>query len=135
MRKAVLKEKTKTLSQHESEAKKAFQKWVRHRDRDFPCISCFKFNCPDWAGGHYLDAGVYSGLIFHPDNCHKQCNSHCNGFLGGNKVNYRIGLINRIGEERVKWLEENKDRLKSYKYTKDELTDIKNKYLQLLKEK
>ena len=30
----------KTLSEYEAEAKKVFQKWVRMRDVDLPCISC-----------------------------------------------------------------------------------------------
>lgn len=133
-RKKVYKEKNKKLSEYEEDAKKVFQKWVRKRDEGAGCISCGSKTAPDWSGGHYFDAGIYSGLIFHEDNCSLQCNSHCNGFLHGNKANYRIGLVKKIGEERVRWLEENKDRLRNYKYTKQELTDIKNKYLKLLKE-
>jgi len=133
-KKKVLSEKMKTLSDYEKDAKKAFQAWVRKRDAELPCISCGKYNCADWAGGHYFDAGVYSGLMFHEWNVNKQCNTYCNKFLSGNKPNYRIGLVNKIGLENVLWLEENKDRLRSYKYTKHELIEIKNKYLALMKE-
>ena len=38
--KAILRDKLKTLSQYEAEAKKSFQKWVRMRDEKQPCISC-----------------------------------------------------------------------------------------------
>lgn len=126
--------KLKKLSDYEEDAKKIFQAWVRKRDQLLPCISCGKYNCKDWAGGHYFDAGVYSGLIFNEWNVNKQCNSHCNMFLGGNKPNYRIGLVKKIGIEKVVWLEENKDRLRSYKYTKEELIEIKEKYLLLMTE-
>lgn len=127
-----LKLKLKTLGQYEKEAKKEFQKWVRMRDKHLPCISCGTTTASQWDGGHYFKAELYSGLIFHEDNCHKQC-SRCNKDLHGNEANYRIGLVKRIGVERVKWLEENKDRLRVYKFTKQELTDIKIKYKQLIK--
>ena len=133
-KKKVLSEKLKPLSAYEKEAKKAFQAWVRKRDADLPCISCGKYNCADWAGGHYFDAGIYSGLMFHEWNVNKQCNTYCNKFLSGNKPNYRIGLVKKIGLENVLWLEENKDRLRSRKYTKYELIEIKNKYLLLMKD-
>lgn len=131
--KKVLKEKTMTLSDYEKEAKRVFQKWVRKRDQHLDCISCGKPS-NRYDAGHYFDAGTYSGLIFNHDNCNKQCSNFCNRLNHGNKANYRIGLIKKIGLERVLWLEENKDRLKDYKYTKSELIEIKNKYTQLLKE-
>ena len=130
--KAERKEKLKTLSDYEADAKKVFQAWVRKRDALLPCISCGKHNCSDWAGGHYFDAGTYSGLMFHEWNVNKQCNTYCNKYLSGNKPNYRIGLVNKIGLENVMWLEENKDRLRSHKYTKHELIEIKEKYLLLM---
>lgn len=123
-----IKEKIKTLTDHENEAKTIFQKWTRLRDSELPCISCGAADCSEWSGGHYFDAGVYSGLIFHEWNVNKQCNAHCNKFLHGNKANYRIGLVKKIGEENVRWLEENKDRLRNYKYTKDQLIEIKEEY-------
>jgi hypothetical protein len=45
--KAVLKEKVKTLSQYEAESKKSFQKFIRLRDADLPCISCNNSNTND----------------------------------------------------------------------------------------
>lgn len=124
----------KNLSDYEAEARREFQKWVRLRDKDLGCISCGNTKATQYDGGHYLDANKYSGLIFHEDNCHKQCSRPCNKDKHGDLINYRIGLIQRIGEEKVKWLEENKDRLRVYKYTKQELTEIKNYYKQLTKE-
>lgn len=123
----------KTLTEHEHDARRVFQEWVRLRDKDLGCISCGKLNATQYDGGHYLDANKYSGLIFHVDNCHKQCSRPCNKDKHGDLINYRIGLIKRIGEVRVVSLEENKDRLRTYKYTKDELLQIKSKYKQLIK--
>lgn len=128
-----LQEKLKTLTDYEKEAKKVFQKWCRLRDKSLPCISCGNYN-NNYDGGHYFDAGMYSGLIFNEWNVNKQCSFHCNKMLHGNKANYRIGLVKKIGEENVKWLEENKDRLRDYKYTKSELINIKKIYEQRIKE-
>lgn len=119
--KAVEKEKSKTLTQYKTEAKQSFQKYIRLRDQDQPCISCGKYNCTDWAGGHYFPAGVYSGMVFDERNCHKQCNSHCNKFRNGNLIEYRIGLVNRYGVEYVEQLESDAIKRKDYKYTKQEL--------------
>lgn len=132
-RKKVLKEGLKKLSEYESEARIEFQKWIRKRDEHLPCISCGMKVSEQWDGGHYFKAELYSGLIFHEDNCNKQC-AYCNKHLHGNESNYRIGLVKKIGEERVKWLEENKDRLRTYKYLREQLIEIKNEYRQRLKE-
>lgn len=125
--KKVLKENTKTLSQLEADAKKSFQKWVRLRDAGKNCISCDK-PTKDPAGGHFYSAGTYSGMIFLPENCHLQCNTNCNKHLSGNLLEYRKGLINRFGIAFVERLDELSISLRNYKYTRQELIDIKHKY-------
>lgn len=132
-RKKVLKEKVKTIGEYEAEAKKSFQKWVRLRDKDLPCISCNEFIKDLWDGGHYFKAELFSGLIFDERNVNKQCRK-CNRFLGGNEIQYRIGLVNRFGEEFVKQLEEDSISKRVYKYTKKELVAIKLKYDLKIKE-
>lgn len=131
-RKSTLKEATKTLTNYKNEAREVFQKWIRLRDKDLPCISCGKI-ADRYDGGHYFKAELYSGLVFFEDNVHKQCSMYCNKEMHGNEANYRIGLVKKIGEERVKWLEENKDRLRNYKYTKDQLIEIKKHYKEEIK--
>lgn len=126
-KKKELKEAVKTLSDYESEAKKSFQLWVRRRDRGKPCISCNKFT-NDPAGGHFYAAGIYSGLMFNPDNCHLQCNVYCNRALSGNLLEYRKGLINRYGIAFVENLDNISNEKRNYKYTKEELIEIKKKY-------
>lgn len=129
----IQKEKLKTLSQLEDEAKKSFQKWVRMRDQGKNCISCDK-PTKDPAGGHFYSAGIYSGLMFNPDNCHLQCNVYCNKHLSGNLLEYRKGLINRYGISFVENLDNLSIQLRNYKYTRDELIDIKKKYDLLIKQ-
>jgi hypothetical protein len=132
--KAVLKDKLKTLSQYEADAKKSFQKWVRMRDKDLPCISCGNLNTTDWAGGHFYSAGMYSGLMFDERNCHKQCNSHCNKFLSGNLLEYRKGLLKRYGSEFVEQLDLISNEKRNYKYSKEELIAKKLKFDIFIKE-
>ena len=133
-KKKVLKEKLKTLSEYEKDAKETFQKWVRLRDKGLPCISCNNPNPKDWSGGHYFAAGQYSGFIFDERNCNAQCNTYCNRYLSGNLVNYRLGLIARYGKEFVEQLESEANSKRDYKYTKQELIDIKNKYSEKIKQ-
>lgn len=133
-RKKALKEKVKTLSQYEQDAKKSFQHFIRLRDKNLPCISCGGFSENDWAGGHYFPAGIYSGLIFNEKNCHKQCNSHCNMYLSGNLLEYRKGLVKRFGSDYVDDLENLSDSKRLYKYSKKELIAIKLKYDLKIKE-
>lgn len=125
--KKAIKEKLKTLTDYKNEARAAFQKFIRLRDKDLPCISCGRF-ANRYDGGHYFDANQYTGLIFNEDNCHKQCSANCNKHMHGNKVNYRIGLVKKIGEPRVKWLEENKDSLRMVNYTKEDYIRIRRHY-------
>lgn len=132
--KAILKDKLKTLSQYEAEAKKVFQKYIRMRDVKLPCISCGKLNATDWAGGHFYSAGMYSGLMFDERNCHKQCNSHCNKFLSGNLLEYRKGLIERYGQDFVNELDQISNEKRNYKYTKEELIAKKLQYEIKIKE-
>jgi len=126
--KAVLTENTKKLSDYEAEAKKSFQKWIRLRDKDLPCISCGNILTDDWAGGHYFPAGIYSGLMFDERNCHKQCNTHCNKHLSGNLLEYRKRLVIRYGLEFVEKLEDDSNHKRNHKYTKSELIAKKLQY-------
>lgn len=118
-------------------AQKAFNAYVRMRDYGLKCISC---NNPiAWDGektggvvdcGHYLSVGARVNLRFTEDNAAAQCKK-CNNFLAGNAVNYRIGLVKRIGLARVEALECDHD-LKHY--SKDDLRAMAAKYKQLTKE-
>jgi hypothetical protein len=132
--KKTLKDKLKTLSEYEAEAKKSFQKWIRLRDQNLPCISCGVDDTDLFDGGHYFKAEIFSGLIFDERNVNKQCRK-CNRFLGGNELQYRKGLIKRYGIDFVNQLESESDLKRNYKFTKEELIAKKLQYDIKIKEK
>lgn len=86
------------------EAQKWFNKFIRLRDADKPCISCGRHHAGQYHAGHYRTVGSSPELRFNELNCHKQC-APCNNHLSGNIVNYRIGLIAKIGIKLVESLE------------------------------
>lgn len=94
-----------TRSDYLKSAQTAFNAYVRERDKDLPCISCGRFHQGSYDAGHYRSVGAQPALRFHEDNCHKQC-VPCNQHKSGNAVEYRLGLIARIGVERVESLEQ-----------------------------
>ena len=82
-----------------------FNRFIRLRDSDLPCISCQRFHEGRYDAGHYLSAGAYPALRFHPLNCHKQCHYNCNINRSGNIAEYRIHLVKKIGLQNLGWLE------------------------------
>ncbi|WP_460067557.1 recombination protein NinG [Pseudomonas sp. H1_G08] len=125
----VRKEKLKSRGDHMREAQQAFNAYIRARDQaaGHLCISSAK---PlDWSGnavdaGHYRSVGSAPHLRFDERNCHAQSKQD-NRFLSGNAVDYRIGLIARIGQEAVDALESDQS---VRKYTTDDLKAIKAEY-------
>lgn len=118
-------------------AQKAFNAFIRERDKKLNCISCGNklqiftgvkgqlFDC-----GHYRSTGSAPHLRFNEDNAHAQC-VRCNRYLSGNVERYRDGLKVRIGQKRLDELESNNQVVK---YSVDELWDIEKQYKQKLKE-
>lgn len=119
--------KLKTYTQRVNEVKVIFQRWIRQRDSNQPCISCGIKETKLFDGGHYKKAELYRGVIFNELNVHKQCRK-CNTYLNGNESNYRAGLVIRIGEQKVKDLETLAEETRVHKYSNLELEFIKNKY-------
>lgn len=90
-------------------AQQAFNAYIRARDKDQPCISCGAPPRDQKYGGtrdcsHYRSTGSMPALRFHTENAHASCKK-CNRDLSGNIVEYRLRLIDRIGKDRVEWLE------------------------------
>jgi hypothetical protein len=125
----VRKEKLKSRGEHMREAQQAFNEYVRTRDQaaGHLCISSGK---PlDWSGnavdaGHYRSVGSAPHLRFDERNCHAQSKQD-NRFLSGNAVDYRIGLIARIGQEAVDALEADQS---VRKYSVEQIKGIKAYY-------
>lgn len=129
------REKNKKLSDRHREAQREFNKFCRLRDADKPCISC---GAPPGAmtfhggrdAGHYKSVGSAPQNRYDERNVNAQC-VRCNQFGAGMAVQYRAGLIERIGLAEVEDLEANNA---SYKWTHAELIAIKEKYKKKCKE-
>lgn len=124
------KEKIKPRAAYMKETQSAFNAWVRERDADQPCISCGRHHQGKYDAGHYRSVGSNPALRFEPLNCHRQC-VPCNQHKSGNAIEYRIGLVARIGAEAVAWLE---GRHEPKHYSIDDLKQIKAQYRQKLRE-
>ena len=98
------KEKLKSRSDWLKDLQRVFNEFIRLRDKDLPCISCGRYHEGQYHAGHYRSVGACPELRFNEDNVHKQC-SACNSHLSGNILEYRLGLIEKIGLERVEFLE------------------------------
>lgn len=99
------KEKLKKTSEWEAECRAIVQAIARIRDKDDGCISC---HLPatwggQWHGSHFRSHGAASAVQFHLWNIHKSCSS-CNRDKGGNIIEYRPRLVEKIGQEKVDWL-------------------------------
>lgn len=109
-----------TLPKLKKKVQTKFNAWIRERDRGKPCIACGKHS-DNMHASHFWPMGSYGCLRYNKDNVNSCC-AACNLFKRGNLNEYRIGLIKKIGEERVQWLEDNRQVLK--KWTRPELEEI-----------
>lgn len=124
------KAKLKPRADYLKEAQAVFNKYIRMRDEADPCISCGRFHKGQYHAGHFRSIGAAPELRFSEYNCNKQC-SVCNLYLSANLLEYRKGLIKKIGLDKVEWLEEKHE---AKKYTVDEILEIKKHYQQKIKE-
>jgi len=106
----VRKEKLKSRADHAKEAQAVINRYVRLRDAHLGCISCDK--PASWGGqwhcSHFRSVGAAAHLRFNLWNMNKSC-SQCNAHLSGNIMVYRPRLVEKIGAEKVEWLERNQD--------------------------
>jgi hypothetical protein len=111
------------------EAQVEFNAFIRLRDVGKPCICCGKpLGDGDVGGafdaGHYRSTGSASHLRFDERNCHGQRKA-CNRYGAGRAVDYRIGLLSRIGLAEVESLEADNT---TRKWTREELIAIRATY-------
>ena len=123
-------EKLKTVRELLKEAQAAFNSYVRERDKALPCVSCGRFHTGAYDAGHYRSTGAAPSLRFDEANVHKQC-VPCNQHKSGNIIEYRLGLIQRIGIEEVERIE---GPLPEVKWTREAAREIKALYVAKLKE-
>lgn len=106
IKKAIMVEKLLTHKDYLQMLQVVFNTYIRIRDKDLPCISCGTLSNVKYDAGHFWNAGNNQFLRFNEDNVNKQCGNNCNVHLSGNFGEYRIGLIEKIGIERVDILEQ-----------------------------
>jgi hypothetical protein len=117
------KSKLIPLPKLKKKAQDVFNKWIRTRDAEERCISC---GGPVEQAGHYFSSGHYSALTFNETNVNGQC-IRCNCFIHGNLIHYRMGLVLKYGDKKVKQLEKEAE-VRTYKWSRTELEEIINKY-------
>jgi len=132
------KEKRKAIKQFKEtdkatlmrKAQTLFNRYIRYRDVDLPCISCGHKGNRQIHAGHFMPVGSNGHIRFDEDNCHAQC-SICNNHKSGNLSEYEPNLLKKIGKEKLAKLK--------VKFTKnwtiDELKAIITKYTDKLKGK
>jgi hypothetical protein len=127
--KKIKKEALKTKKDYIRELQVVFNKFIRLRDKDEPCISCGKKLGTKYDAGHYRSAGGNPELRFEENNVNAQC-VYCNQHLHGNLINYRLGIINRYGLAVVDWLESQHE---PKHYSIEELKKLKEYYKEQIK--
>lgn len=102
------KEALKTRADHAKEAQTVMNRYVRLRDAHLGCISCNK--PANWGGqwhcSHFRSVGAAPHIRYNLWNMNRAC-SVCNNHLSGNIAGYRPKLIEKIGQNKVDWLESN----------------------------
>jgi len=129
--KAKMKNDIKTNSDWLKEAQKVFNQYIRLRDKNQTCISCGSKLGSKYDAGHFYSMGGHKAVTFDEDNVHAQCVA-CNQFKSGNLINYREGLIKRIGEAKLNDLSQRANQTR--KYTNDELKELIKTYKQKINE-
>ncbi len=118
-----------------ADAQAVFNAFIRERDAGQPCICCGRPLAASGVGGgfdagHYRSTGSASHLRFDERNCHGQAKV-CNRYGAGRAVDYRIGLIGRIGLAEVEALEASNE---PAKWTREGLIAIRDTYRAKLRE-
>ncbi len=119
------------LTTRKRAAKEACHLYIRTRDKGKPCICCGEPLGDSFHAGHFWESGNFSFIRFNEDNIHGQKES-CNTYKGGDSGFYRQNLIERIGLERVQYLDDN--RSNKTKLTADDYREIEAEYKVKLEE-
>ena len=125
--KIIQKYQKKSLPKLKKIAETHFNRFIRERDMDDPCISCGSYSLKQ--AGHFYSGGNFPSLKFNEKNVHGQC-VKCNYYLSGNLLEYRKNLINKIGIDEVEKLDflAQREKQTGYKWDKFFLIEIIEKY-------
>lgn len=119
----------KPLSYFRDKAKRACHAYIRARDEGMPCPCCGATEAAQWDASHYRPAGVNSATRFDERNIHRCCQV-CNQHKSGNLTPFRAWMVEKYGEDFVKWLDGNHA---IRRYTREELEGIEAEYKAKLK--
>jgi len=138
--KVIQKYKGKSIASLLKSATTHFNKYIRYRDTDEygygNCISSgqsLRVPSSNAHAGHFFSGGKFPRLRFDEDNVHLQGKSD-NYFNSGNELMYRIRLVEKIGEERVKRLEQIAMNKTPHKWDRFTLIEIIETYKEKSKE-
>lgn len=130
IKKAKMKEDLMSLSDWLKIAQTHFNTYIRHRDKDKPCISCGTKLQGKFDAGHMWSSGGHANLRFDEYNVNGQC-VYCNQHLHGNISMYRINFIKRYSEEVLNDLD--KKAHKTRKFNIQEVKELINIYKNKIK--
>jgi hypothetical protein len=119
-KKAKLKADLMTIQDYIKLTQQVFNKFIRLRDAGQNCISCNKKPLKENAG-HFYNANNHWNVRFNEHNVNLQC-EYCNTYLHGALIEYREGLINKIGITDFLILEA--ESKKTRKFSIDELKEL-----------
>lgn len=138
-----------TIPRWTKKAQVAFNKYIRLRDRNLPCVSCGKneaevikdmrgVTCGGvWDAGHWRSRGSCPELRFCETNCFKQCKK-CNGGSGkyGRKEalvkdSFKSEVRRRIGRAQLEWVNGPHE---PKRYRVEDLKEIEALYKERVKE-
>ena len=123
--------KENTIKTRKAAAKKYCHLYIRVRDQNLGCISCGKaLELGKFDAGHYMESGNFSFTRYHELNIHGQC-EHCNRYKGAALISYDKNLRLKLGDEKVDWIHENKNKV--IKRTIEDYRDIEKYYKDKLK--
>ncbi|MDL5036831.1 recombination protein NinG [Comamonas sp. Y6] len=123
------KEAMKSLRELLAEAQTAFNEFIRLRDAGKPCICCgmpFEPMKPGGSmdAGHFRSRSTAPQIRFNEDNVFGQ-RKNCNRPGGTTYSKFRVGVLARIGPERLEVIETNNG---VHKWTHDEVRGIRDSY-------
>jgi len=131
----------KSYSQLHKTAKRWFHKYIKLRDTDEygygNCIATgerLKYGTEKAQAGHFFAAGKHKALEFNEDNVNMQ--SKQDNYFGHDFASYSMNLINKIGMERMKQLDQKARASKKGFFKEDKylMIEIIEKYKQKVKE-
>ena len=132
--KTIQKYKTKSVPKLIEIAQVHFNKYIRERDMDQPCIDCNNYRTLQ--AGHFYPTSTYSSMRFIENNCNGEC-LPCNYYDSqSHAYGYQPNLIKKIGQLEFDKLEimAGISKRTTAKWDRFSLIDIIEKYKELNKQ-